>query len=138
MEKQKIEKWRPIKGEWGQFYAVSNEGRVKSLTRTIQGWKSQVTKKERIIKPSVHQRSGMLCFRAWAEGRAKVFFIHRLVAQCFIRKPKHLTVVAFKDGDVLNVDSKNLYWTKSGELIKAGIAKSRAERAKESESLIAE
>lgn len=119
------EKWKPIKGEWGAFYAVSNFGRVKSLERTIQGWKRPVTKKERLIKLAVHKRSGLLCFRAWSEGKAKVFFVHRIVAQTFVRKARLYNVVSFRDGDVKNCSASNLYWTAAGEAIKAGLRAKR-------------
>ena len=119
------ERWKPIKGEWGAFYAVSNLGRIKSLERTVSGWKRPVTKKERIIKPSVHTRSGLLCFRAWESGRAKVFFIHRAVAIAFVRRPRGMVVVSFKDGDSRNCAAKNLFWTTSSESIKKGIANAK-------------
>jgi len=127
------EKWKPIKGEWGAFYAVSNFGRVKSLERTIQGWKRPVTKKERVIKLAVHKRSGLLCFRAWSEGKAKVFFVHRIVAQAFVRKARLHNVVAFIDGNTGNCMASNLCWIPAGEAIRAGL-KAKKEVVKNADS----
>lgn len=115
-----IEKWRCIPGDWGHFYEVSNLGRVKSMPRTVNGWKKPVTRKEQLIKPTIHKKSGFLCFRAWSNGKYKVFFLHRVVASTFVRNPSKKTfdIVGFKDGDINNCASKNLYWTSAGELLK--------------------
>lgn len=116
----KYERWKPIKGEWGMFYAVSNYGNVVSLERTVKGWKRPVTRKQRMIKPMKHTKSGMLIFRAYVEGRYKVFFIHRLVADLFIKRRKSdpYDMVDFIDGNFENCRADNLRWAKTGDLIK--------------------
>lgn len=49
------------------------------------------------------------------EGKNKMYFVHRLVARCFVPNPDNLQVVNHKDGNKLNNRAENLEWVTSSE-----------------------
>ena len=108
-----MEEWRDIKGYEG-LYQVSNEGRVRSLDRTIKqktklGNYKIFTMKGRILKAANVNR-GYLAVQLWKDGIAKMRFIHRLVAEAFIPNPDNLPQVNHKDEDKTRNVVENLEW----------------------------
>jgi hypothetical protein len=74
------EVWSPVKGYEG-LYAVSSMGRVKSLERFDRFGRLV---KERILKPEKN-KNGYLIVALWKDGKGKMFYVHRLVAQAFLK-----------------------------------------------------
>lgn len=93
-----MEEWKDIDGYEG-LYQISNLGRVKSLKFG----------KEKILKPRKN-KTGYLYIGLHKEGKFKLFLIHRLVAQVFIKNLDNLPQVNHKDEDKLNNISTNLEW----------------------------
>ncbi len=106
--------WRPICGYEGA-YEVSNYGRVRSLTRTrmennCHGGRSLRTDKGRILSPSDNGH-GYKYVSLRKNGKKARFYVHRLVAESFIGRPKNENfVVDHLDHDRRNNAASNLEW----------------------------
>ena len=92
-----------IKGYEGE-YQISNLGNVKSL------------KRNKILSPSPHTK-GYLKAQLLHNGKRKMVYIHRLVAEAFIPNPKELSQVNHKDGNRKNNAVENLEWCSCQENI---------------------
>lgn len=88
-------------------YAISNRGKVKSLrTGRLVGFKLG-----RYMAINVNIRKS-----ARSNGRGsliRVFPIHRLVAEIFIKNPEEYKYVLHADRDRENNNASNLYWSDS-------------------------
>lgn len=105
------EKWESITGFEGR-YMVSTFGRIKSKKRRGTP--------DRIIKPQAH-RLGYLKVWLWDGGEKRGLYIHRLVADAFLRRPspKKLTV-NHKNGIKTDNSIENLeYCTLSENILHA-------------------
>lgn len=106
------EEFRDIKGYEG-LYQVSNLGRVKSLERTIERFnyltkrKNLITQKEKILKP---KKERYLRIELSKNGKAKIYLLHRLVAEAFIPNPENLPQINHKDENKYNNCVDNLEW----------------------------
>ena len=108
--KMNTEIWKTINGYEGK-YKISNHGRVKSLKRIV---KSSIrngghrTVPEKIMTSSF--KTGYKFVLLYTGGRGKNFFVHRLVADAFIKeKPKRcIFEVMHLDGDKTNNNIYNL------------------------------
>lgn len=104
--------WKDIKGYEG-LYQISNLGRVKSLARKKQGFKSHYFTKERILKNSkIGLYEGV---RLYDGKTSKPVTIHRLLAIHFIPKVKGKNCVNHIDGNKLNNKLENLEWCTRAE-----------------------
>lgn len=78
--------WKPIKGFEG-CYEVSNKGRVKSLSRKVEGVKYgkhyEYMSPTFIMKPGTDTK-GYLRVRLFKDGVGSIKKVHRLVAESFI------------------------------------------------------
>lgn len=109
-----MEIWRDIVGYEG-LYQVSNEGRVKSLERTVIRKNGRpCTVKEKIIKPQKYSSGGHLCFSIYKHGTYKMLPIHQAVAKAFLLNPNGYTLVHHKNHNPTDNRVENLEWmTKS-------------------------
>lgn len=99
--------WRPILG-YEDLYAVSNYGRIKSLTFHSN---HRFFPKERLRRLMITQR-GYCRVSLCKEHKVKVFFVHRLVAAAFLPPPptNQHTQINHIDGIQGNNHVSNLEW----------------------------
>jgi hypothetical protein len=99
--------WKPLPGEYGLVYDVSNLGRVRSLHG----------KKPRILIGSTNSDGYRIMVLFDGRGGRKGFPLHRLVAETFLnhnRSPLHCEV-AHLDGNRKNARADNLKWVSKVE-----------------------
>lgn len=96
-----MEIYKEIEGYEG-IYQVSNYGNVKSLG-------NDKTRKEKVLKPQKHNY-GYLMVSLNKQGKHKLHFVHRLVAEAFIDNPNNYEEVNHKDEDKTNNSVINLEW----------------------------
>ena len=105
------ELWRPIRGYEGA-YAVSNQGRVKSLDRSaLSAHRGPRKVRGRTISPG-KTSAGYLSVALSAEGVKRYRLVHRLVAEAFLPKSS-LPEVNHIDFDPTNNHARNLEWVSS-------------------------
>ena len=101
-----MEIWRDIKDYEG-LYQVSNLGNIKSLKRTITYQNGKVIHlKEKILKPKLCNSYAYI--ELSKNNKAKHFYIHRLVAQEFIKDYNKKLEINHKDFDRSNNKLENL------------------------------
>jgi hypothetical protein len=88
--------WKDIKG-YENLYQVSNLGNVKNKNTNKQLYYSGSTK-------------GYLRVGLFKNKKRKMFYIHRLVAQTFIKNKGNKPCVNHKDCNILNNRVENLEW----------------------------
>lgn len=97
--------WKDIKGYKG-IYQISNYGRVKSLERPIYNY----IKKERIMKPRPKENGYLQIILTDKNSNKKHVYIHRLVAECFLKKSKNKNFVNHKNFNKQDNSVENLEW----------------------------
>ena len=105
----KLEVWRDIPG-YKNYYQVSDEGRVRSLDRTIiNSLGRKRFYKGKFFEGSLHN-GGYKILTLSKGGKIKHFLIHQLVAMAFLgHKPDgHSLVIDHIDGDRTNDNVDNL------------------------------
>ena len=111
MHSMETEEWRSVRGYEG-LYEVSNQGRVKSLSRRVEfevrGRPRHFTTKDRILKSSSNPKYAgvILCNEDGKTGK----LVHRLVAEAFIPNPEDLPFVLHWDDNPRNNCVENLRW----------------------------
>lgn len=112
-----VEEWRDVIG-WGDYYQVSNLGRVKSLERPVSYYRNgnlvQAIKPERMLKPTA-DKDGYMRVILFADGKKVGRGIHRLVAESFIKNINGNEFVNHKDGVKNNNNVSNLEWVTAKE-----------------------
>lgn len=100
--------WKNVEG-YGNFYEVSNLGRVRSKERIteIQPY-CHIVRKSRILKAQFNGNYYRVVVSF--NGKYRQVLIHRLVAETFIPNPNNLSEVNHKDEDKSNNDVSNLEW----------------------------
>ncbi len=99
--------WKDIPGYEG-LYQVSNDGRVKSLSKFHNTVSNGYIQKERIMK--INRRGKYQCIGLLRNGKYEYFLIHRLVATVFISNPENKPCVNHKDNNGCNNTVENLEW----------------------------
>jgi hypothetical protein len=113
-----IEKWAPCPAPFNKHYEVSNYGNVRSLERVVdRKCKGKVLKKSQPRKSYWNSGAGesaRFMVTLQVPGlKAKTKYLHLLVAESFVKKPKGNGVfVLFKDNNPRNVCAFNLKWSK--------------------------
>lgn len=104
------EKWIDIKGYEGR-YQISNQGRVKSLSREFQ---ISFEKKARSVRGKIlnmtPNTNGYLRVFLSKHSQVKTHYVHRLVAQHFCPQGIGQVEVNHINGDKLNNSVDNLEW----------------------------
>lgn len=97
--------WKDIKGF--ENYQISNLGHIKNIKYHRQ-------QKSQILKP--HQKeNGYLSITLSKNGKTKIFYIHRLVANYFVDNKAGKPCVNHKDGCRNNNIAENLEWVTHSE-----------------------
>lgn len=103
---------KPVVGYEG-YYEVDQFGRVFSLDRTVtvvdggRTYEKPLSGKQ--MKQSMHDK-GYKIVSLTKNGKTKMLFVHRIVAEAFIPNPDNLPMVNHKDEDKTNNFLENLEW----------------------------
>ena len=100
-----MEIWREVVGYEG-LYAVSNEGRIKSLERSDRFGRKYASK---MLSTKKNNR-GYVQIHLNKDGVCKMKLLHRIVAEAFISNPDNLPQVNHKDENKENNNVENLEW----------------------------
>ena len=102
--------WKDIPHYEG-LYMISNKGRVCSLPRLKKANRTvYFTTSKRILKPILQKRVGYFSVTLYKEHKAKIYWIHRLVAMAFLPKPHNKSEVDHIDTNPKNNNVENLRW----------------------------
>ena len=106
--------WKDIKGHKG-LYQISNQGRVKSLSRTVMRKNGiALSVRERILQVVVGNH-GYSEVNLSVEGAGKTKRVARLVALHFIPNPENKRTVNHKNGIKTDNRAKKLEWMTDSE-----------------------
>lgn len=109
-----MEIWKDLTGYIG-IYQVSNNGRIKSLSRKIVRKNGQIAiVKEKILK-SKKDRYGYFFIVLSNNNIRKTILVHRLVAAAFIPNPENKPCIDHIDGNRTNNHADNLRWVTAKE-----------------------
>lgn len=108
--------WKSLKGivEYGNYYEVSNLGRVRSIDRRVNSRNGKRLVKGQILKQWI-DKDGYCRVTLNLNQRKKHYGIHRLVALSFIKNPENKPQVNHKDGNKQNNRVDNLEWLTNKE-----------------------
>ena len=110
LEDLECEVWKIIP-RLNSNYAVSNYGRVKSLSRSKhQEYRNRTTTTKTRILMLAKTRYGYLSCRPMVDGKLGNELVHRLVAEAFIPNPGNFPIINHKDEDKMNNVVSNLEW----------------------------
>jgi hypothetical protein len=99
--------WKDIEGYEG-LYKVSSQGQVKSLDKYVgNGYGGIKHFDEKILKPHL-LRQGYYRVDLCKDGKVKHHYVHKLVADAFVKNPNSLPVINHKDENKLNNNAANL------------------------------
>ena len=103
------EEWKDIEG-YKNLYQVSSYGRIKSF----YGWGGhKIAKKEKILAPwnqQMNEHYSRSVVALVKNGKRKMFKVHRIVAEAFLKRKKGKNIINHKDGNPLNNNVFNLEW----------------------------
>jgi transcriptional regulator of met regulon len=101
------EQWLPI-AEYVGVYEVSSLGRVRSLTRIVQGkWPRRIPTK--ILRLTKHNK-GYRCVTLYRDGRPNKQLVHHLVLEAFVGPRPPDKEGCHGDRDRTHNDVENLRW----------------------------
>lgn len=109
------EKWMSVKGFNG-IYEVSNNGRIKSIERVVNGKNgSKRLIKEKILSPG-KSKNGYLLVKLYSNKNSLMVYVHRIVAAAFIKNNggNHINHIDF---NTCNNHVNNLEWVTHKENI---------------------
>lgn len=109
-----MEIWKDVNG-FEDLYEVSNYGRVRSKSRTVNcsnrsGSTSTRVINGRILKPGYVGGKSRHQTITLSNGKSYSFPLHRIVALAFIPNPNNLPCVNHIDEDPTNNNVENLEW----------------------------
>lgn len=102
------EVWKDIPGYEG-YYAASNKGRIKSLSRDVYTNNKIIHTQDRIMNQTTNV-GGYFYVTLSKNGSYKKCLVHRLVALTFIENPNNYPHIDHIDTNIKNNCSNNLRW----------------------------
>lgn len=111
-----MEIWRKISN--CDYYLISNLGRVKSLSRYVNGIHGKRLIKERILKQMLNNTGYWVVPLINNNGGKKPYLVHRLLAEAFIENPENKKTINHKNGIRSDNTIENLEWATYSENIK--------------------
>lgn len=105
--------WKPVVGYEG-LYEVSNQGRVRSLDRSVIHKDGQMFVKGRILKPGKY-RNRYYNVNLWKKGKMTNKTVHRLVAEAFIPNPDNKPCIDHINAVKTDNRIENLRWVTYSE-----------------------
>lgn len=103
--------WKDVEG-YESLYQISNQGKVRSLDRSVINNGSIQFIKGKILKP-INNGHGYLYINLCKDSKIKRTAIHRLVAKAFIYNPDNLSQVNHKNEIKSDNRVENLEWCDS-------------------------
>lgn len=107
-----MEKWQRVKG-YENLYLISNEGKIFALPRQVKRNNGQIQNKVgKLIKPIQNSTGYLRVTLTDEKGKKERFFIHRLVAEHFVKRKKaFFNTINHLDCNPTNNKADNLEWT---------------------------
>lgn len=103
------ESWAPVEGFEG-YYEVSDAGRVRSLTRNVEGVDGRVTRIQgKILKPS-RMQTGHMWLALYRDGLPSYRAVYHLVLRAFVGPAPVGAEGCHRNGDPSNNSVANLRW----------------------------
>lgn len=102
------EKWRPVVG-FENAYEVSDQGRIRSLARTVFRSGCPVRLKEKLLNPWT-QKGGYPTVSLRSGGKTTNKALHTLVLEAFVGPRPAKMEGCHNDGNPLNNTPSNLRW----------------------------
>lgn len=104
------EEWRPVPG-WEGFYEVSNQGRARSVDRTVVASNGRKMRLRGKTLRLTANRKGYIFFNPCRDGVLHQVFIHRAVLEAFVGpRPEGMEGCHFPDSNPANNHLENLRW----------------------------
>ena len=105
------ELWHPVADpDWSAQYEITDDGLVRSKDRIVHDSRGRRLRiKGRHLKATVNKTLGYLVVNFQRNNTSHTQYVHRLVAEKFVRGDFSLSV-NHKDGNKLNNHYKNLEW----------------------------
>ena len=101
--------------KWEGLYEVSDQGRVRSVARTIRTSDGILrTLNGRILKPDNGTWATRVYLCDSSVGDRKTLYVANVVAEIFVPKPYGAKKVGHLNGDVTDNRAVNLFWKKTG------------------------
>ena len=97
------------KDTYDKDYKVSNLGRVKSLKRKVYAGRNRMRwQYERILSNNKTNGNGYIVVSLNKESKSKNKYVHRLVAEAFLKNPNNYKYINHKDQNTFNNNVNNL------------------------------
>lgn len=117
------ERWRAVVGYEG-LYEVSDFGRVRSISRTVQRGARTVRLQGLLMRLKVN-RSGYVYVNVSMGGKGAALLVHRMVAKAFLPNPDSLPIVNHRDCNTEHNAAENLEWCSAEQNMRHAIQNER-------------